>query len=345
MQSQRGRGTVDHGWCSAFRNAFLQLMLQKPSAKSKARDHTKYLDKRLKMWNQGEFDALLAENREIQKKLRRSQDKKKDTREKAFCRLMFLGKVGQAMKFVNSEDDTRGVHSLTEDIKRLLQDKHPKQREVQQEILLPEVANEPEPVIYEGINGMSVFKAAKQIQGSGGPTLIDADGWRHILCSKSYGKASSELCETIADFAKKLCREAIHPDILQEFIANRLIPLDKGMDKEGNPGVRPIGIGEILRRIIGKVVVSNIRKDISEAAGPLQTCAGLKSGIEASIHAIRKIFQKDETEGLLLVDAENAFNNLNRKAALHNVRQLCPSFYRFLANTYQTPNTFKDDNK
>ena len=52
---------------------------------------------------------------------------------------------------------------------------------------------------------------------------------------------------------------------------------------------------------------------------------------------MRKIFQKDETEGLLLVDAENAFNNLNRKAALHNVRQLCPSFYRFLANTYQTP--------
>ena len=316
---------------------FIPLMLQKPSAKSKARDHTKYLDKRLKLWNQGDFDSLLSEIREIQKKLRRSQDKKKETREKAFYRLMLLGKVGQAMKFVNSEDDTRGVHSLTEDIKRLLQEKHPKQREVLQEILLPETANEPEPVIYEGIDGMSVYKAAKQIQGSGGPTLIDADGWRHILCSKSFGKASSELCDTIADLAKKLCREKIPPDILQEFIANRLIPLDKGVDKEGNPGVRPIGIGEILRRIIGKVVVGYIREDIIEAAGPLQTCAGLKSGIEASIHAMRKIFQKDETERLLLVDAENAFNNLNRKGALHNVRELCPPFYRFLANTYQKP--------
>ena len=62
--------------------------------------------------------------------------------------------------------------------------------------------------------------------------------------------------------AKKLCREEIHPDTLNEFVANRLIPLDKGEDKQGKPGVRPIGIGEILRRIIGKVVVGNIKEDI-----------------------------------------------------------------------------------
>ena len=138
-----------------------------------------------------------------------------------------------------------------------------------------------------------------------------------------------------ADVAKKLCREEVHSDCLRELVANRLIPLDKGEDKDGNPGVRPIGIGEILRRIIGKVVVANIREDIQNAAGPLQTCAGLKSGIEASIHAMRNIFEKDDTEGVLLVDAENAFNNLNREAALHNIKELCPPFFRYLSNTYQ----------
>ena len=116
---------------------------------------------------------------------------------------------------------------------------------------------EPQPVIYEEIDGNAVYKAAKQIQGSGGPTLFDGDGWRHILCSKSYGNASSELCTAIADLAKRLCRDDIHPDTLHEFVANRLIPLDKGVDKEGKPGVRPIGVGEILRRIVGKVVVAN----------------------------------------------------------------------------------------
>ena len=316
---------------------FIPLMLQKPSAKSKAKDHAKYLEKRLKLWTEGNLNALLSENREIQKKLKQAQDQKRESKEKSFCRLMLAGKMSQAMKFIDSENDTRGVHLLSEEIKELLQKKHPKARNINNEVLLPSIATDPEPVIYEEIDGTAVYKAAKQLQGSGGPTLIDADGWRHILCSKSFGNASAELCDAIANLAKKLCREDVHPDILKEFLANRLIPLDKGEDKEGNPGIRPIGIGEILRRIVGKVVVGNIRDDIIDAAGPLQTCAGLKSGIEASIHAMRKIFERDETEGLLLVDAENAFNNLNRKVALHNIKELCPSFSRFLTNTYQVP--------
>ena len=321
----------------AMVHIFIPLMLQKPSSKSKARDHTKYLEKRLKQWKDGDLDSILSENREIQRLLKESQDKKQESKLKAFCRLMLVGKMSQAAKFVDSNNDTRGVHSLSDQIKQLLEEKHPKEKEAEIDILLPQAAADPEPVIYEEIDGTAVYKAAKHIQGSGGPTLIDADGWRHILCSKSYGKASTELCEAVADLAKKLCRDDINPDTLHEFIANRLIPLDKGEDKAGNPGVRPIGIGEILRRIIGKVVVGNIREDIINAAGPLQTCAGLKSGIEASIHSMRKIFQENETEGLLLVDAENAFNNLNRKAALHNIKELCPPFFRYLSNTYQIP--------
>ena len=232
-------------------------MLQKPSSKSKAKDHTKSLDKRLKWWNAGDLKSIMAENREIQRILKKDQNKtsqkaKAKTKERNFCNLMLLGKVSQAMKFINNDDTTRGVHSLCDGIKHLLEEKHPKARDANAEILLPHTANEPQPVIYEGIDGTAVYKAAKQLHGSGGPTLIDSDGWKHILCSKSFGPASSDLCDAIADLAKKLCRDDILPDLLQEFVANRLIPLDKGEDKEGNPGVRPIGIGEILRRIVGK---------------------------------------------------------------------------------------------
>ena len=84
-------------------------------------------------------------------------------------------------------------------------------------------------------------------------------------------------------------------------------------------------------------MVGNVRDDIINAASPLQTCAGLKSGIEASIQAMKKICEEDSTEAILLVDAENAFNNLNCKAALHNIKQLCPIFHQYLANSYQLP--------
>ena len=52
---------------------------------------------------------------------------------------------------------------------------------------------------------------------------------------------------------------------------------------------------------------------------------------------MHRIYDNDETEALLLVDAENAFNNLNRKAAIHNIKELCPPFHRYLSNTYQLP--------
>ena len=55
---------------------------------------------------------------------------------------------------------------------------------------------------------------------------------------------------------------------LETFVARRLIPLDK------NPGLRPIGIGEMRRRLAGKIVVSTIREDITESVSSLQVCAG-----------------------------------------------------------------------
>ena len=61
-----------------------------------------------------------------------------------------------------------------------------------------------------------------------------------------------------------------------EYNACRLIPLDKGRTKDDKPGVRPIGIGEVLRRLVGKLLIHVIKDDITNAAGPLQTCSGLK---------------------------------------------------------------------
>ena len=41
------------------------------------------------------------------------------------------------------------------------------------------------------------------------------------------------------------------------------------------------------------------------------------------------------TQAALLVDASNAFNNLNRRLALANILSLCPAFSRVLINTYR----------
>ena len=99
--------------------------------------------------------------------------------------------------------------------------------------------------------------------------------------------------------------------------------------------MRPIGVGEVVRRIIGKAVLATIKMDILEAAGPLQLCAGQDAGCEAAIHAMRSLFADENTESVLLVYASNAFNSLNRQVALCNISILCPSLAVILINTYR----------
>ena len=64
-------------------------------------------------------------------------------------------------------------------------------------------------------------------------------------------------------------------------------------------------------------------------------CAGQRSGCEAAIHAMRDIFSDSHTEGALLVDASNAFNSLDRRAALLNMFHFFPLLAITLTNTYR----------
>ncbi len=102
-----------------------------------------------------------------------------------------------------------------------------------------------------------------------------------------------------------------------------------------NPGVRPIGVGDVARRIIAKAVIQFGKEDIQQASGCQQLCGGQVSGIEAAVHAVRDMFNAEEEQALLLVDASNAFNSLNRNVALHNIRRTCPTIARILINSYR----------
>ena len=55
-------------------------------------------------------------------------------------------------------------------------------------------------------------------------------------------------------------------------------------------------------------------------------CIGQKSDIEHAIQALRRRFLDDRTEGILLIDARNSINSLNRDLALKNIKKICPSF-------------------
>jgi len=124
---------------------------------------------------------------------------------------------------------------------------------------------------------------------------------------------------------------SVHPDGLTAFVACCLIPLDK------QPSVCPIGIGEVLHRIIAKAVLRLMDLDIWEAYGSLQVCADCEGGCEVAVHAVRHLFWDPGSHAVLLVDVSNVFNSINQQAALYNIFHLCPPLAQILINTYQHP--------
>ena len=199
-------------------------------------------------------------------------------------------------------------------------------------LMLPDIPEEIHPVKLDVIDAELVRKAAIKTRGGSGPSGLAADdGWRRIILSRNFGDSSSDLCQGLAEVIKKMCTVKDISVTLEAFLACRLIPLDK------NPSLRPIGVGEVLRRIVGKVVVSVVRNDIISSVGSLQVCVGHEGGCEAAIHAMHSIFEEEDTEAVMLIDAGNAFNSINREAFLHNIFIICPVIATFVRNCYGLP--------
>ena len=76
------------------------------------------------------------------------------------------------------------------------------------------------------------------------------------------------------------CTLFVRPESVAARNACRLIAINKCL------GVHPIGICEVVHRILGKAVLSILKSDIQSVTGSLQLCTGQIAGIEAVIHAM-----------------------------------------------------------
>jgi len=306
------------------------LILQLPASR-RAAAKRKAMVRRLDMWRAGNIEGLLAEGRAIQERLRTSNSE--TSWKKGFVRLMLCGRSSAAMRLLRN-GSTKGVLSLNEclegkTVREILQAKHP----------IPAPANpdfiEPAPlpgsqrghaILFESIDGGAITRAAMATQGSSGPSGLDANAWRHLLTAY---RSSRQLAEAIASLARRLCTDLVDPKSVAAYTCSRLIPLDK------DPGVRPVGIGEVVRRIIGKAALRVMSPDLKRVAGSDQLCVGQRAGIDSAIHELRASFNASREQCLLQIDANNAFNSLNRRLALHNINMICPLMRVLLLNTYR----------
>ena len=276
------------------------LLLQKPSKESKSKDHPKSLEQRIELWQSGDLLELLQESLKILRNLKYVKGSKSVAHiSKIFVEEMQNGNVNGVLKLLIDNMD-HGIFSLNVDTISKLKMKHPQASAPGPIILLPDETQNIHPVMYENITAKEVCKAAINTKPGSGPLGLDGNGWRRILASNCFSDSSADLCRAIVLLTRKLFLEKLAAFSLEAFLACRLIPLNK------NPGLRPIGVGEILRRIAGKVVVSFTRNNIIDSVGSFQVCAEHEAGCEALIHTMNNTFQYEQTEAVFGVNRKRS---------------------------------------
>ena len=131
------------------------LLLQKPSKRSKTKEHIGHLKRRLDLWSKGDIQQLLEEGRCIQARLiYLTAPGKNEVDGHIFRSLMAQGKVRSALSLL-SREQSGGVLGLDDIIPQsqglttrdVLRDKHPPSKPACPESLLPDSSEDVNPII------------------------------------------------------------------------------------------------------------------------------------------------------------------------------------------------------
>ena len=160
------------------------LLLQKPSKQSKAKEHNDKLVERFQLWKNGDITSLVKEGRTIQKRIiNNNKTRSEPDVTRIFSKLMMEGKVSAAIKFLSKNNDQGVLPASEETIKELML-KHPAPALINADTLLEGPLNTTEKSYFDNINGDLIKQAARQTKGAPGPSKLDADQFKNMLISK-----------------------------------------------------------------------------------------------------------------------------------------------------------------
>ena len=99
-------------------------------------------------------------------------------------------------------------------------------------------------------------------------------------------------------------------------------------------GLRPIAVGNLIRRLVGKCCATRLQEKAASLLSPNQLGVGVKNGCEGILHSVRKALEADPSLWCLRVDLINAFNLADREAALAEVATAFPEILAWVSTCY-----------
>jgi hypothetical protein len=276
-------------WNSERPLTFATVILQTVPDVRRAQDIRARIEKRMSLWDAGQFSTLIADTEAavVANFSEGSTPPSLDTAHRKFNETVLSGRLRQATRNLLSRETGKGVlppdalcTKTGEPVLDVLRAKHPPLRDPAVD-LGPGGAFEPYPECPTAVpidcTGQTIESVASSLTGSAGPSGVDAVAAASMLLR--FGKASEGLRTELAAWVNWLSESSPPWARYRALMASRLIALDK------DPGVRPIGIGEIWRRLFAKCVLRQCVFQATVAAGDSNLCVGLAAGIEAAVHA------------------------------------------------------------
>ena len=137
----------------------------------------------------------------------------------------------------------------------------------------------------------------------------------------------------LLDFCRSMAAGNLPAEFARFFCGGTLLAAKK---KDGSH--RPISVGEVLRRLVGKCLSFSVRQSATETLVPLQVGVGVPNGCEAIVHAAGMLLEDSQIapdhKWALAVDWSNAFNTINRQAMFHEIRRRAPGLAAWVESAY-----------
>ncbi len=294
---------------------------------------------RLRRWEDGETRQMWHTATQRARRAAERQTTGVPTRAQRLERAKQLAQEGAFAKAMRALD-ARGVHAPTARVQQILEEKHPQTPpppDAAHAISTNDGTLPPLPR-FTKFTTAEILKAAKRFpRGSagGGPGMTPT----HLLelLQSPEADRTGGLLEALATGLSELATGK-GPEQLAPWIAGA--PLT-ALRKDDN-GVRPIAVGETIRRLISSTLLARSTTLVRELLCPLQVGVATSGGCEAVVHAVREIAHRhgsDSRLGLLQLDLRNAFNCVSRAAFRNQVCRYMPELHGWTEYCYGTDTT------
>lgn len=242
------------------------------------------------------------------------------------------GDVRGALRFLASEETLAPYSPSTLSQLRLKHPDRPPDRRP-----YPEVASPPI-VIVES----QVLKAINSFPpgSSGGITRLRPLHLKEVLRS-DVGHQRELLLFQLTAFVNRIISNQLPVFIMPVLLGANLTALNKK-----NGGIRPIAVGETIRRIACKCAMRQVEPQLTSLLTPLQLGCGVRAGLDAAIHSTRDKLHSDIGPQLFLkLDFRNAFNSIRRDHIADCLQTHIPSLGQLFNACYSEPTflTFGDE--